>query len=114
MKLNNGPDSRRKKLSKLTMVAAILALVLVLSIPAMAADVEENGSVSNSGDYARQCVPGEQAGNVGNFKNRPGNFRQFPNSETDDFEPGGTTLTFGPSSSTGCNRLVAQSSSASS
>ena len=101
-------------MSKLTMVAAILALVLVLSIPAMAADVKEKGSVSNSGDYARQCVPGEQAGNVGNFKNRPGNFRQFPNSELDDFEPGGSTLTVGPSQSTSCNRQVQQSSSSSS
>jgi hypothetical protein len=113
MKLNNGPDSRRKKLSKLTMVAAILALVL-LSIPAMAADFEANGSVSNSGDYARQCTPDEQAGNVGNFKNRPGNFRQFPNSELDDFEPGGSALTFGPSQSASCNRQVQQSSSSSS
>jgi hypothetical protein len=113
MKLNNGPDSRRKKLSKLTMVAAILALVL-LSIPAMAADFEANGSVSNSGDYARQCTPDEQAGNVGNFKNRPGNFRQFPNSELDDFEPGGSALTVGPSQSASCNWQVQQSSSSSS
>src|SRR5919202_4786329 len=106
------------------MLAAILALAVVAVVPALAqvsnelgqesesADSETNVSVANEGDYATQCTPALQFGNTGNMNNAP-SFVQYQG-VTDDFEPGGLSVSFGGGQSTNCAGTVQQSSAASS
>ncbi|MDP8950718.1 MAG: hypothetical protein M3N18_00460 [Actinomycetota bacterium] len=68
-------------------------------------------SVTNTGDYASQCVPALQFGNTGNFNNAP-TFLQYA-SEADDFEPGGIEFSFAPEMAVQCSSEVQQSSAAS-
>src|SRR5215212_972086 len=79
-------------------VAAMLAVALVVAIPAVAqvaggvgqesesGDVALKDAVSNEGDYASQCTPAVQFGNTGNFNNGSA-FVQFgsDNNNDDDF-----------------------------
>ena len=109
---------------KLMLLAAMLALVLAVAIPAMAQvefateqeteseDVELTYTIENSGDYARQCVPALQFGNTGNFNNAPV-FQQYA-SEADDFEPGGIVFSVAPEMAVDCSSTIQQSSAASS
>ena len=109
---------------KLTMLAAMLALALVLAVPAMAQlsselgqetesdDVAIGFDVSNTGDYASQCTPAVQFGNTGNFENAS-SFVQYDGT-ADDFEPGGIEFGVEPTSDVTCDRTVQQSSAASS
>ena len=111
-------------MKKLVMLAAILALALVVAVPAFAQLSSELGQesesgdtalgfdVSNKGDYASQCTPVSQFGNTGNFDNAS-SFVQY-DGEVDDFEPGGIEVGFGGSNSTECGSTIQQSSAASS
>ena len=65
-------------------------------------------SVTNTGDYASQCVPALQFGNTGNFNNAP-SFLQYA-SESGDFEPGGIAVSFAPEMAVQCSNEVQQSS----
>ncbi len=96
-------------MSKLTMLAAMLAMVLVVSVPAMAQSI----SVSNSGDFGMVCVTPQQISNEGDVESNAPSFEQ-QYSTSDDFEAGGTTFTFASGSETSCDQSVQQSSSASS
>ena len=69
-------------------------------------------SVTNTGDYASQCVPAQQFGNSGNFNNAP-SFVQV-DSDADDFEPGGIEVGFGGEVEVDCSSTVEQYSAASS
>ncbi len=95
-------------MSKLRVLAATLAMVLVVSVPAAAQSL----SVSNSGDYAEQCVASQQSSNEGDIENSVESQQQY--SASDDFESGGTTLSFGPELENACDQSVEQASSASS
>jgi hypothetical protein len=75
-------------------------------------DFSADVSVSNTGDYASQCVPVQQFGNTGNFNNSP-SFSQF-GSLSDDFESGGIEVSFAPEQTVDCSSTVQQSSGASS
>ncbi len=110
-------------MKKLMILAALLALAVALSVPAIAqvgggggnaaesGDAELAFEVANEGDYASQCVPALQFGNTGNFNNAP-NFTQYA-SESDDFEPGGIAVGFGGSLAVDCASTVQQSAAAS-
>ena len=93
-------------MSKLTMLAA---MVLVVSVPAMAQSI----SVSNSGDFGMVCVTPQQISNEGDVESNAPSFEQ-QYSTSDNFEAGGTTLTFAPGLENACDQSVQQSSSASS
>ena len=109
---------------KLIMLAAILALALVVAVPAMAQLSSELGQetesgdsaigfdVSNKGDYASQCTPAVQFGNTGNFDNAS-SFVQYDGT-ADDFEPGGIEVAVEPTSAVECSSTIQQSSAASS
>ncbi len=109
---------------KLIMLAAILALALVVAVPAMAQlsseleqetasdDVAIGFDVSNKGDFASQCTPALQVGNTGNFDNAS-SFVQYDGT-ADDFEPGGIEFGIGGSNSVECPSTIQQSSAASS
>ena len=75
-------------------------------------DVDLSFRVSNTGDYASQCVPALQFGNTGNFNNSP-SFSQF-GSLSDDFESGGIEVSFAPEQAVDCSSTVQQSSAANS
>ncbi len=110
-------------MKKLMMLAAILALMLAVAVPAMAQVLLEAGneaesedlaaefSVANEGDFASQCVPAMQFGNTGNLNNSP-TFLQYA-SESDDFEPGGIGVGLGGSQAVECANTIQQSSAAS-
>ena len=110
-------------MKKLMILAAMLAMVAAMAVPAMAQvnletenesesdGVELEFSVANEGDYASQCVPALQFGNTGNFNNSP-SFLQYAG-ESDDFEPGGLEFSFSPEQAVECSSTVQQSSAAS-
>ena len=111
-------------MKKLIVLAAMLALALVVAVPAMAQlasgvgqspesdDVALDYGVENSGNYASQCTPAIQFGNTGNFDNGS-SFVQYDGT-ADDFEPGGIEVAVEPTSAVECPRTVQQSSAASS
>src|SRR5215207_8511241 len=104
-------------------LAAMLALVLAVAVPAIAQvtggvgqsgeseDLETNFGVSNEGDYASQCTPAMQFGNTGNFNNGS-SFVQY-DSTAGDFEPGGIEFSNEAEQSTECANTIQQSSAAS-
>ena len=106
------------------MLAAILALALLVAVPAFAqlesgvgqesesADVALGYDVSNTGNYASQCTPAVQFGNTGNFENGS-SFVQY-DGEAGDFEPGGIEFAVEPTSAVECSNTIQQSSAASS
>ncbi len=110
-------------MKKLMLLAAVLAMLAVVAVPAIAQvnleteneseseELNADFSVSNEGDYASQCVPALQFGNTGNFNNAP-TFLQYAG-EADDFEPGGIEFAFEPEMDVNCENTIQQSSAAS-
>ena len=111
-------------LKKLIMLAAMLALVLAVAIPAIAqvgngvgnesesGDVSPSFSVQSTGNNSNQCVTPLQFGNTGNLQNGQA-FLQYA-STADDLEAEGPTFTFAPELTAPCTQAVQQSSAASS
>src|SRR4051812_9785044 len=111
---------------KLITLAAVLALLALVAVPALAqvgleneqetnntGDVELNTSVESSGNNSNSCVAPLQFGNTGNFQNEQ-NFLQYA-SQADDIEfSAGDGFTFAPEQSVQCDQKVQQSSAASS
>ncbi len=73
--------------------------------------VDQEFSVTNTGDYASQCVPALQFGNTGNFNNAP-SFQQYA-SKADDFESGGIEFVVEPAIEAECSSTIQQSAAAS-
>ena len=111
-------------MKKLILIAAMLALVLALTVPAIAqvgngvgnetesGDVDLSFSVQSSGDNSNQCVTPLQFGTTGNFQNGQA-FLQYA-SEADDLSGSGGSFTFAPSLTAPCSQAVQQSAAASS
>ena len=108
---------------KLMMLAAMLALLLLVAIPAIAQVSEEfeqeldetgsvtlNTNVSSTGDNGSQCVAPLQFGNTGNTQNIQG-FLQYA-STADDIEFEGSGFSFAPSLSNTCTGQVQQAAAA--
>ena len=93
-----------EELNKFVLLAAIVALVLAVSVPAVAADVTESGSVVLGGDGSQQCVPGEQFGNVGTGRIKQPFTQEY--STADDLSAGGSTVSFVPVESGPCTQQV--------
>jgi hypothetical protein len=89
--------------------------------------VDLSFGVSNTGDYASQCVPATQFGNSGNFNNAPtfaqfgsggfvdderNDFGFFNDGDLDDFEPGGIEFSVSPEVAVDCSNTIQQSSAA--
>jgi hypothetical protein len=111
-------------LKKLMMLAAMLALVLAMAVPALAQVGQELGnedetgnvdlsfSAQSTGNSSNQCVTPLQFGNTGSNQNAQG-FLQY-NSTADDLSGDGSTFTFAPELTAPCTQQVQQSSAASS
>src|SRR3954468_5785354 len=106
------------------LLAAMLAMVLAVAIPAIAqVSVEDEQSTDNTGDVALDpavdssgnnsstCVAPVQFGNTGNLQNEQ-NFLQY-DSVADDIEFGGSAFTFAPAQTITCDQKVQQSAAAS-
>jgi hypothetical protein len=105
------------------MLAAMLALVLAIAVPALAqvqhaigqedetGDVTLNFTATQSGNNSSQCVAPLQFGNTASLQNGQ-SVLQY-NSTSGDIELEGSTFTFSPSLSSTCNTAVQQSSAAS-
>ena len=106
------------------MLAAMLALVLALAVPAIAqvqhaiGQESETGTVNatftatQSGNNSSQCVTPLQFGNTGSLQNGQG-ILQY-GSTSGDLSEGGSTFTFSPTLTANCTQAVQQSSAASS
>ena len=110
-------------LRKLMLLAAMLAMLLLVGIPAIAQVSEEfgqetdetgnvtlNTNVSGSGNSGNQCVAPLQFGNTGNLQNAQG-FLQY-NSTADDIQFEGSSFTFTPELTNTCNQAVQQAAAA--
>ncbi len=111
-------------MKKLVMLAAMLALLVAVAVPAIAQVSQELGnenesgnvdlsfSVLSSGNNSNQCVTPLQFGNTGSNQNAQG-FLQYA-STADDLQAQGGTFSFTPTLSAPCEQTVQQSSAASS
>ena len=123
---------------KLMLIVAMLALVLVVAVPALAqrnhhdrfdrfnnngeisqefeqnidktGDVTLNTTVTSTGNNSNQCVAPLQFGNTGNLQNAQG-FLQY-NSTADDIEFEGSSFTFAPELTNTCDQSVQQAAAA--
>ena len=104
------------------MLAAMLALVLALAVPAIAQVQHAIGQESETGDFSAtftanstgnnssQCVSPLQFGNTGNLNNAQG-FLQYA-STADDIEFEGSSFSFTPSLTNTCEQTVQQAAAA--
>ncbi len=112
-------------MKKLIMVAAMLALVLALAVPAIAQvtnelgqEIDESGDVATefaieqTGNNSNQCAPALQFGNTGNFQNGQSALQYA--STADDIEFEGGSFEFAPEQAVECSQQVQQSAAASS
>ena len=124
-------------MKKLMFIAAILGMVLVVALPAIAAnknqrhgnngdpsvsqalgqeaesgDVTVNFTATQSGNNSSQCVTPLQFGNTGSLQNAQGVLQY--RSDSGDIELEGSTFEFSPSLTANCTQAVQQSAAASS
>jgi hypothetical protein len=105
------------------MLAAMLALLLIVAMPAIAQvsfgtgqGIEDTGNVTttttvtSTGDNSNQCVAPLQFGNTGNVQNAQG-FLQYA-STSGDIEFEGSSMSFAPTLTNTCNQAVQQSAAA--
>ena len=110
-------------MKKLMMLAAMLALVLVVAVPAIAqvtntvsqeaesGNVNITGTATSSGDNSDQCVTPLQFGNTGSLLNGQAVLKYA--STSGGIGLGGSTFEFSPSESATCTQQVQQSAAAS-
>ena len=110
-------------MKKLMMIAAMLALVLAVAVPAIAqvnngvgqsdetGNVELSFSTMQSGNNSSQCVTPQQFGNTGSSQNAQGVLQY--NSASGDIEPAGSVFTLAPELTAPCTQQVQQSAAAS-
>ena len=107
------------------MVAAMLALVLALTVPAIAqvaqevgTEIDESGGIelafetSQTGDNSNQCAPALQFGNTGNLQNAQSALQYASTADDIEFE-GGDGFVFEPAQEVACDQAVQQSAAAS-
>ncbi len=115
-------------MKKLMMVAAMLALVLALAVPAVAQianeagqEIDESGGietsfeVSSTGNNSSQCAPSSQFGNTGNVQNAQSAFQYESTADDIEFEASDDEIVlFAPEQAVECTQAVQQSAAASS
>jgi len=112
-------------LKKLMMLAAMLALVAAVAVPAIAQQVSQglaernqSGNVdstftaNSTGNNSNQCVTPLQFGNTGSQQNVQGSLQYA--SASGDIGFAGPSFTFAPKLTAPCEQTVQQSSAASS
>jgi hypothetical protein len=106
------------------LVAAMLAVVLAVAVPAIAqvnnatgqsdstGNISLSFSVQQSGNNSSQCVTPQQFGNTGSSQNAQ-SLLQYNSVAGGDIQPTGATFTFAPELTAPCNQAVQQSAAVS-
>ncbi|MDQ3943206.1 MAG: hypothetical protein M3254_08900 [Actinomycetota bacterium] len=105
------------------LIMAILAIAGLAAVPAIAQDLEDEieqeaesgdfeaeADITLSGDSSNQCAPVLQFGNTGNIQNAQ-TLAQY-NSEAEDIEIEGATISFDPEFVNECLQSVEQAAAA--
>lgn len=114
-------------LKKLMMIAAMLALVLAVAVPAIAqvnnatgqedqtGNLQESFSVNQTGSNSNQCVTPQQFGNTGSAQNAQGvlQYNSVSDGAFGNIEPHGSEFTIAPALTAPCENTVQQSAAAS-
>jgi hypothetical protein len=112
-------------MKKLVLLAALLGMLALAAIPAIAqvtqeseqegesSELNQDFSVTGSGDNSNQCVGIQGVGNTGNAQNLTDVLQYGSTADEFEFEEVGSTITVSPESSTTCDQQVNQAASAS-
>ena len=110
---------------KLMLLAALLAMLALAAVPVIAqvsqeeeqdaesGELNQNFSVTGSGDNSNQCVGIQGVGNTGNTQNLTDVLQYGSTADDFEFEDVGSTITVSPTNSTECTSAVNQAASAS-
>jgi maltose-binding protein MalE len=112
-------------MKKLMVIAAMLAMLIMATVPAMAdidqeseqesesGDVDQSFEVSSSGDNSNQCAGIQGVANTGNAQNQIDLVQFFSDADDFEFDEVGSNIDVSPSNSTKCDQQVNQAASAS-
>jgi len=130
-------------MKKLMLIAAILAMMIVATVPALAqrgdrdrnhhhffnrdgggvtqeseqdadsGDIDQSFNITGGGDNSNQCVGIQGAANTGNAQNQIGVIQYGSEADDFEFEDVGSTITVSPTNTTSCTQQVNQAASAS-
>ena len=110
---------------KLMLLAALLAMVAVAAIPAIAqvtqeeeqeaesAELNQDFSVTSTGDNSNQCANIQGVGNTGNTQTLTDILQYGSEADEFEFEEVGSSIDVSPENSTTCDQQVNQAASAS-
>jgi hypothetical protein len=110
---------------KLMLLAALLAMLALAAVPVIAqvsqeeeqegesAELNQDFSVTGSGDNSTQCVGIQGVGNTGNAQNLTDVLQYGSTADEFEFEEVGSTITVSPTNTTTCDQQVNQAASAS-
>ena len=112
-------------MKKLMVIAAMLAMLMMATAPAMAdidqeseqetesGDVDQSFEVSSSGDNSNQCAGIQGVANTGNAQNQIDLVQFFSDADDFEFDEVGSDVDVSPENSTTCDQEVNQAASAS-
>ena len=110
---------------KLMLLAALLAMLALAAVPVIAqvsqeeeqegesGELNQDFSVTGSGDNSTQCAGIQGVGNTGNAQNLTDVLQYGSTADDFEFEEVGSTITVSPTNSTECTSEVNQAASAS-
>jgi hypothetical protein len=111
-------------MKKLMLLAAVLVMVIVATVPAIAqigqeaeqetesGDVNQSFDVSSTGDNSNQCAGLQGVANTGNAQNQTSLIQYGSESDDFEFDEVGSNIDVSPSSTTTCDQQVNQAASA--
>ena len=112
-------------MKKLMLLAALLAMLALAAVPVIAQVIQEEEqdaesgklnqdfSVTSTGDNSNQCVVIQGVGNTGNTQNLTDVLQYGSTADEFEFEEVGSTITVSPTNETTCDQQVNQAASAS-
>src|ERR671921_545936 len=112
-------------MKKLVLLAALLGMLALAAIPAIAqvtqeseqegesGELNQDFSVTGSGDNSNQCVGIQGIGNTGNAQNLTDVLQYGSTADEFEFEEVGSSIDVSPANSTSCDQQVNQAASAS-
>ncbi len=112
-------------MKKLMVIAAMLAMLMMATAPAIAdidqeseqeaesGDVDQSFEVSSSGDNSNQCAGIQGVANTGNAQNQIDLVQFFSDADDFEFDEVGSDVDVSPENSTTCDQEVNQAASAS-
>ena len=112
-------------MKKLMLLAALLAMLVVVAVPAIAqidqeseqesesGDVDQSFTVTSEGDNSNQCAGLQGEGQTGNAQNQTDLLQVDSTADDFEFDEVGSTIEVSPTNTTTCDQQVNQAASAS-